>query len=52
VSKLISEHMVFSMQTVHPILDQDLHDLQTDQTKHPLEPLYLGVPSGVSKVVS
>ena len=35
-----------------PILHQDQHYLQTDQTEHPLEPHHLGVPTGASKMVS
>ena len=35
-----------------PILLQDLHYLQIDQTKHPLEPLHLGVPTSASKMVA
>jgi len=49
VSKLIFDHMVRSMQTMHPILDLDWHDLQIDQIELPLEPFKLGVPSGVTK---
>ena len=35
-----------------PILHQDKHYLQTDRTELPLEPLHLGVQTGVSKMVS
>jgi hypothetical protein len=35
-----------------PILHQDWHYLQTDQNEVPLEPHHLGVPSGVSKMIS
>ena len=35
-----------------PILHQDQHYLQTKQTELPLEPLYPGVSSGASKMVS
>ena len=35
-----------------PILDQDQHSLQTDQTEHPLEPLHLAVPTSAYKMVS
>jgi len=35
-----------------PILHQDKHYLQMDQTELPLGPLNLGVPSGASKIVS
>ena len=35
-----------------PILHQDQHYLQTDQTELPLEPLHLGVQIGASKMVS
>jgi len=35
-----------------PILHEDYHYLKRDQTKLPLEPLHLGVPSGASKMVS
>ena len=35
-----------------PILHQDEHYLQTDQTELPLEPLHLGVQTGASKMVS
>jgi hypothetical protein len=35
-----------------PILHQDQHYLQIDQTDLPLEPLHLGLSSGASKMVS
>jgi hypothetical protein len=35
-----------------PILHQDLHNLQTEWNEHPPEPRYLGVPSGVLKMIS
>jgi hypothetical protein len=35
-----------------PILRQDWHYLQTVQNEFPLEPRHLGVPSGVSKMIS
>jgi hypothetical protein len=35
-----------------PILCQDYHCLQTDQNELPPEPRHLGVPSGVSKMIS
>jgi hypothetical protein len=35
-----------------PILRQDLHYLETDWNKPPLEPCHLGVPSVVSKTIS
>ena len=35
-----------------PIIHKDQHYLQTERTELPLEPLHLGVPSGVSKMVS
>ena len=35
-----------------PTLHQDQHYLQTDRTKHRLEPLHLGVPTSASKMVS
>jgi hypothetical protein len=35
-----------------PILRQDVHYLQTDSSKLPLEPRHLGVSSGVSKMIS
>jgi hypothetical protein len=35
-----------------PILHQDYHYHQTDRSEHPLEPHYLGVPSGASKRIS
>jgi hypothetical protein len=34
-----------------PILHQDYHYLQTNETELPLEPLHLGVPLAVSKMV-
>ena len=33
-----------------PILHQDLHYLQTDRTELPLQPLHLGVQTGMSKM--
>jgi hypothetical protein len=46
--------MVRLTQIAHhaPILRQDWHYLQTDQNELPLEPRQLGVPSGVSKMIS
>ena len=35
-----------------PILHQDSHYLKMDQNELPLEPRYLGVPSGASKTIS
>jgi hypothetical protein len=35
-----------------PILNQDYHYLQTNQNELPFEPRHVGVPSGVSKMIS
>jgi hypothetical protein len=35
-----------------PILRQDYHYVQTNQNELPFEPRNLGVPSGVSKMIS
>jgi hypothetical protein len=46
VSKIISKFQERLAQTVH------LSCIQTDQNKIPLEPRYLGVPSGASEMIS
>jgi len=47
LSKLVSKHMVCSMQSVYPSCSR-----LANRTKLSLKPLHLGVPLGASKMVS
>jgi len=51
VSKLISEHTVCSMETMHPNCIK-ISTIPNRLNQVPLEPFHLGVPSGASKMVS
>ena len=50
-SKMISDSMERSAQTVHPPCVNIYHYLQTDRNELSVEPRHLVVPSGASKMI-